>query len=244
MQKDKLLELLEDREIQEAIIKIVKQSQKDSNECIEKDREIEMLKKLVEKFKKCFRDEKIKTESLYQSQEQLTQDIAKIKREKDNKISKILSDKSKLNDIVEFYRSNFEEEIQAYELFQSLSKETKLSIGGIFKDDTIRGFISCGIQEKNISNFWEYIKRELIEEQNQDIQKLIEIFYFLFNRYSLAFPIYRLQDVKIGDSFDTELHIHHSSSSAVSGDIRKVLLKGWVNTKIDKVVKKSIVVVE
>lgn len=69
----------------------------------------------------------------------------------------------------------------------------------------------------------------------------MQIYNFLFQRYIKAFPIYALQEVNAGDEFEALSHVNHSSSSAVSGTITKVLLRGYVNTKTSKVIKQSVV---
>ncbi len=268
MNKAKLLKLIdEDDEIKDAIKNIF--SQNNSTQERDNDKEIEMLKGLVTKWKKCFKDEEIKSDTLTQELEQqksdLTHDIDTLEQEKVNltnenkqlqstkkeleeSVLKLQSDNkniestnTKLHNTVEFYRKNFEEELRIYELFSSLSTKTKESLNGIFKDSSLEGFLSCGVQDKNISSFWEYIKVELQEDKNSDIEKLVQIYNFLFQRYIKAFPIYALQEVNAGDEFEALSHVNHSSSSAVSGTITKVLLRGYVNTKTSKVIKQSVV---
>ena len=271
MNRDKLLKLLnEDDEIREAIFNISNQnSSVKDNTKDEFNKEIEMLKTLVAKWKRCFEDEKEQTKTLTkelsQQQEELNADIDRLKKEKnelinsneqlqstkdklENSVQQLQSDNkniktsnTNLTKTIEFYEENFKDELKAYELFTSLNTQTKESLYGIFKDSSLQGFLSCGVQDKNISSFWEYIKTELQEDNNSDIKKLVEIYDFLFQEYKRAFPIYETQKVKKGDTFDTEKHINHSSSSAVSGRVTEVLLKGFINTKTSKIIKKSVV---
>ena len=295
MNKEKLLKLInEDDDIKDAIINILNQENpipitqeenpinyeellKECSQKYKKDvQEIKMLKALVEKWKKCFNDEEIKTDTLSKElsrqKESLNQDIVqlrkvkeeltssneKLKSKKDELISTntelkddvkelksdnkdIQSSNTKLNKTIDFYKDNFEDELKAYELFTSLSSDTKDSISGIFKDATLEGFLSCGVQDKNISSFWEYIKTELQEDKNSDITSLIQIYDFLFQKYRRAFPMYEVQKVVNGDEFEALSHINHSSSNTVSGTVTKVLLKGYVNTKTSKVMKQSVV---
>ena len=152
MNKEKLLKLInEDTDVRDAIINILNKDEPTIT--INKDNEeIEMLKNLVEKWKKCFKDEEIKQEGLHQ-------DISKLQRVKDelatlneelqskkdtltslnnnleNDVQNLHSDNkniqnsnTKLSKTIEFYRANFEEELKAYELFTSLSSDTKDSI--------------------------------------------------------------------------------------------------------------------
>ncbi|MCK5855235.1 MAG: hypothetical protein KAG56_08430, partial [Sulfurovaceae bacterium] len=136
----------------------------------------------------------------------------------------------------------FKKYIESYEQFKELDVQTKNALSNIFKDNSIHGFIACGVQEKNIKNLWEYIRNEVIEGKNDDISGLTSIFEFLFSRYVLAHPIYELQEIDVGNHvFDPQQHIKHSSSKNVSGNIQDVLLRGWINNNTKKLVKQSVV---
>ena len=142
-----------------------------------------------------------------------------------------------------FYRESFEEDLRIKELYEGLSSQTKLSTEGIFKDTSIKGLIACGIQEKNISNLWDYVKSEVVNGNNPDQNSIIRLFELLFNRFKLAYPMFELQSVQVGDKFDTQAHIKHNMSVNMSGNIQNILLYGYFNTKTGKIIKQSIVVV-
>ena len=202
-----------------------------------------MLKSLVEKFKKCFADEEVKTKDLSKNINLKDNKLKELEEEKNrlkNEIKEMKSEKSKLSEEVDFYRDNFEKELTTYPLYEGLSSSTKESLKGIFKDDSLKGFLACGVQEKNISSFWDYIKDELREEKNGDIKNLKTIFYFFFEGYNRAYPMYEVQKVEVGDNFDTEEYIKTNDSS-VSGKVNEVVFAGWINAKTKKIVKKSIV---
>lgn len=146
------------------------------------------------------------------------------------------------NQKMAFYRESFEEDLRIKELYDGLSSQTKLSTEGIFKDTSIKGLIACGIQDKNISNLWEYAKTEVVNGNNPDQERIIRLFELLFGRYILAYPMFALQPIAAGDKFDTQSHIKHNSSINMSGSIQEILFRGYVNTKTDKVIKPSVVV--
>ena len=247
MTKEELLELLKDEEIQEVILTIKKSKKKKENNLEdilqEKDKEIEVLKGLVEKFKKCFADEEVKTENLTKNVNLKDNELRELEEAKNrlkNEIEEMKSEKNDLSKKVDFYRDNFKKELTTYALYEGLNSSTKTSLKGIFKDDSLKGFLACGVQEKNISSFWDYVKDELREEKNSDIKSLKTIFYFFFEGYNRAYPMYEVQKVVLGDEFDTEEHIKTNASS-VSGKVDEVVFTGWVNSKTKKIVKKSIV---
>ena len=233
MNKEELLELLKDEEIQKAVLAIrkskIKKEKKLEYSIKEKDNEIEMLKGLVENLTKTMNIKENKLRELEELKDRLKIGIKDVKS-KNNKLSKK----------VDFYRTTFEKELTTYALYEGLSSSTKASLKGIFKDDSLKGFLACGVQENNISSLWDYVKDELREEKNSDIKSLKTIFYFFFDSYQRAFPIYRVQKVALGDEFDNEEHIKTNSSSVI-GKVDEVVFVGWVNSKTKKIVKKSIV---
>ncbi|GHW65519.1 hypothetical protein [Vibrio cholerae] len=152
-------------------------------------------------------------------------------------------DSSKRDEKLVWYQTHFEDDLTIFNLYQELSEQTRTSLNGIFKDCSIQGIVACGIQEKNISNFWDYAKSEVINGTNPDLGKINRLFELLFKRFNLAYPMFSLQSVSIGDSFDTQLHIKHNSSVNNTGVISKILLTGYVNTKNQKVIKSSVIVI-
>lgn len=168
--------------------------------------------------------------------------VAQNKIEKSNEDAlKSQAELDAANDKLQWYRDNFSEDIKVDAIYKDLSEATKSSLSGIFKSTTPSGLIACGIQEKNIGNLWEYAKNEVVNGKNPDVAKINEIFEILFARFTLAFPMYEIQQVKLGDDFDTQSHIKHNTSRNASGVIEAVLLRGYLNTKTDKIIKPSIV---
>jgi len=139
------------------------------------------------------------------------------------------------------YRESFEDDLRIHNAYLDFSEGTKSSLAGIFKDTSTQGLIACGIQEANIANLWDYAKNEVIHGGNPDEQKLVTFFQLLFKRFALAYPAYRLETELVGTEFDHQAHIKHQSSAASSGTIRKVCLPGYTNTRNNKPVKQSVV---
>ena len=139
------------------------------------------------------------------------------------------------------YRESFDEDLRIHSAYLDFSAETKSSLAGIFKDTSTKGLIACGIQEANIGNLWDYAKNEVIHGGNPDEQKLLTFFELLFKRFALAYPAYRLETALVGTEFDHQAHIKHQSSAASSGTIKRVCLPGYTNTRNNKPVKQSVV---
>jgi len=239
MNKDELVELLKDEDIRDIIKDIVKDNntRQDNNEIEKLKEEIEVLNRLVEKWKNCFKKEENKNISLLSKEKQLENEI----KECETKYKKVKEKNKILNSKVDLYEDNFGDDLKAFDLYQSLNDNTKHSLEGIFRDKSIAGFMACGLQENNIHTLWDYIQNELRDNKNSDIKTLIEMFDILFAKYLLAYNIFEYQNVNIGDRFDTDDHIRDNSSKLVSGDISQIVFRGWINSKNNKIIKKTIV---
>ena len=167
-------------------------------------------------------------------------DSVKVIEEKDELLSKnevIISSNEKELELLR----PFAEWLDIYKLYDQLSTDTKESLKGIFKGQDILRFVYCGLQEGNIENLWEYIKSEVLNNRTENIESLNAIFDKFFNSYNMIFevPVYKTQEVSVGNDFDDYDHIR-TSDSMPSGSIKEVVLYGYVNKK-GKAIKKSIV---
>lgn len=261
MDKDKFILFLKDDDIRNEIKKIYLENSKDEN--IEASENfITMVKELVVEITEgneitLSKGEKENMQKLLEIIRNMFVRKDKIIIEKSKEISERETENETLHNEVEilkkenklflqkeldFYIKQFENQIKAYTLYKELSPRAIKSLENIFKGDSIDTFIACGIQEDNINSLWYYIKNEIIEERNEDIENLKFIFEYFFNLYIIPNDYYISQDVKIGDKFDTSIHIAHSKGKA-SGEVKEVLLRGYLNKNIKKVINKSVVLV-
>ncbi|WP_318471037.1 hypothetical protein [Photobacterium leiognathi] len=224
---------------------LVKESlQKSESENEDLKKSIEELQSLLGSEKKAKEDANVAVEKLsaeVEHKDQVIHELSSAQQPLVEDKKRLESDVITLNKKLEFYRDNFRDDLQALELYDRLSEQTRHSLSGIFKDTSVQGLIACGIQEKNISNLWDYAKSETVNGNNDDIANVILLFNLLFKRFILAYPMFSLQDAKPGDLFDTQFHIKHSSSVNTSGFISQVMLYGYVNSKTGRVIKPSVV---
>lgn len=219
-------------------------NEKDDDNLIKVQEENDELKNIVKKLKSLLSaEEKEKSDAITQmtliSEKLSGREQAALKIESDYR--SLNEANVELHKKLGYYRDNFGDDVKLFELYSRLSEQTRVSLSGIFKDTTIQGLMACGIQEKNISNLWDYLKNETINGVNDDVDNIVAMFLILFNRFRLAYPMFELQNANIGDTFDTECHIKHNSSVRVSGSISQIILQGYVNTKTGKVIKPSVV---
>ncbi len=201
------------------------------------------LNKVIEKFKTLFSNEEQTSQALRETRtvlEQrlstLEQDLESLKHAKQQSEQQLTHCQSDLA----HYQQQFQADVTHYELFNGLSASTQRSIAGIFKDSSLPGFIACGVQDRNIDSFWQYIKTQVIEANNPDSDVLIRLFDFLFSRYTYAYPHIKKQTVAIGERFDPVKHIK-TPNSATSGTIQAIILSGWENTNNDKLIRPTLV---
>lgn len=260
MDKEKFLEFLKDSEIRSEIKEIslddLKEDLKSSEELLdivkkfvievtEEDEinlsggEKENMQKLLEIIRNMFF---IKNKRLAEK----SKEISEIEKENKILLNEVEAVKKEnilpLQKKLDFYREQFENQIKVYSLYKNLSPRAIKSLENIFKGDSIDLFMACGIQEDNINSLWYYIKNEIIEERDEDIEKLKFIFEYFFNLYIVPNDYYTSQEIKIGDKFDTSIHIAHSRGKS-SGEVKEVLLRGYLNKNTKKIINKSLVLV-
>ncbi|WP_432205055.1 coiled-coil domain-containing protein [Cetobacterium somerae] len=261
MNKEKFLEFLKDSDIKLEIKKIYLEDLKEEDlksseglldmmkkfviEVTEEDEinlsggEKENMQKLLEIIRNMFF---IKDKTLAEK----SKEISEIEIENKTLVNEIEAVKKEstlpLQKKLDFYREQFENQIKAYSLYKDLSPRAIKSLENIFKGDSIDTFMACGIQKDNINSLWYYIKNEIIEEREEDIEKLKFIFEYLFNLYIIPNDYCIWQDIKIGDKFDTFIHIAHSKGRA-SGEVKEIILRGYLNKNTKKIINKSVVLV-
>lgn len=133
-------------------------------------------------------------------------------------------------------------EQQMFNNYKNLPPDIKTSLKGIFKAETYENFIACGCQRSNIDTLWEFIKNRTVNMELSHLTELNEIFvYFieLFNGVS-SNPVLKIQDVAIGEAFDTAEHIRTKNGKS-SGKIAEVYLAGYQNILNNKILNKAIV---
>ena len=201
---------------------------------VENDKLNDVIKKLedeVETNSERYRDEVFRRQEL----DLQVRDLNEKNEEKDEKIS---SQKSEINAL----NSQFSSIKKSYRLFLSLENDVKSDIVAILKGDKIENFVYSGVQYKNIEAIWEYAKNRAVNGQIDDLDKLQNIIENFLDAYNMIYnePIYKIQDVGIGDEFDEEKFIR-GYNSKISGMVSDINLLGYVNVVTGKIVKKSVV---
>lgn len=212
----------------------------------EQKEQVEVLRKELSDVVKAYEDlaqQKKKTEKDLNYLKEDNKNLVKALDDKKGELKSKQEQVSEVNAALDTYKHTFEIDMLVSQLYHELSEKIQGSLRGIFKDTSTQGLVACGIQEKNISNLWDYIKNEVVNGDNADIDRVIKMFDALFERFILAYPMFAFQEITKGIEFDTQQHIKHNMSKNTSGPIQHVLLRGYVNTNTNKVIKPSVVVI-
>lgn len=146
------------------------------------------------------------------------------------------------NQQLDHYSSIFGQFYDMYNLYLELSEMSKLSLRGIFKEESPDAFIAAGIQPENIDSLWEYTRMQIMNrkyEESERLGQLICYFIDLYNKIRTS-PVYALQEIKNDDFFDVDCHIRTSDSKA-AGKVKKIYLYGYTNVLTNTLIKKSVV---
>lgn len=143
---------------------------------------------------------------------------------------KLQNDYNSLNN---YYKSlNIDDTLLvAFNEFSSLKEKTKTSLEALFPQTSFLGFISAGLRLSNITSLWEMAKRNIFNNNLDDIDKINTIFNLLMSIYNDGSKEVQFQIIspEIGSKYD-------SSTSAIkemksSGTVKEVLLVGYKNVK-------------
>ena len=177
------------------------------------------------------------------------------KNEEINKLSSVINEKNKEIESTNSKRTELQQELEklqnnynslnnyykslniddtllvAFNEFSSLKEKTKASLAALFPQTSFLGFISAGLRLSNITSLWEMAKRNIFNNNLDDIDKINTIFNLLMSIYNDGSKEVQFQIIspEIGSKYD-------SSNSAIkemksSGTVKEVLLVGYKNVK-------------
>lgn len=149
---------------------------------------------------------------------------------------------SNLNNQVMNLKNEFKDIRIAYSVYVDLEESIKKQLDGIFKERSIENFLYCGVQYKSIESLWEYIKILSINGKIENLIELNNIFIHLFNAHNKIYktPLYKMQEVKIGQIFDED-KFTRGYNSKINGAIQEIYVNGYINLNTNSIVKKSVV---
>ena len=168
--------------------------------------------------------------------------------EKNEKLEKQILDVKKQNEIYleeydeinEKYRK-FNSIDSAFSLFQDLPESIKTRMENIFDDSNILRFVVKLKEWVCIEGLWGFIKRRIIEDEKESLDKLKKLFILVFDIYRdlNANNRYSLYEPSIGEKFDSDKH--SIIGTKTDGYIDETLLNGIFDNVNNKCLFKAIV---
>lgn len=168
----------------------------------------------------------------------LKEKIEKLGKEKDSISLELKSS----NETLQRFKEQFENPIKYLEMYRSLSYSVRSGLENVIIDTNEITFIASCTNENNLSSIWEYIKEISNDTDSDDFKVLNLIFDYFFNVFnnSLSEPKYKRDDVEIGDDLDDDYY-DRCYGSATSGEITRVIIKGYKSRNTGKIIHKSLV---
>ncbi len=151
-------------------------------------------------------------------------------------------------EILDYFSNGYGEIDSMFKIYQQLNEDIRHELQGIFGNaDTPVMFFCNALQENHLDNFWDYISNKINSGKfDRNIEKsLCKLFDFCFDMVnnSQQKPLYKRLQVQKGFDFDNTYMIKTTDSSQL-GNVKEVKLAGYVYTLSNKIVRRSLVLVE
>lgn len=216
--------------------------------CVQAKQELEKYHSLENEMKTLHAENKellskLESNKLYINNLESDVNILKEKTEKLGKEKDSISLELKsANETIKRFKEQFENPIKYLEMYRSLSYSVRSGLENVIIDTNEITFIASCTNENNLSSVWEYIKEISNDTDSDDFKVLNLIFDYFFDVFnnSLSEPKYKRDDVEIGDDLDDDYY-DRCYGSATSGEITKVILKGYKSRNTGKIIHKSLV---
>jgi len=222
---------LKNRDVNSDEVTELKQKVKDL-EIYKKDFNSE--KKRVEKLEKelvKFRDASEKSD---QKVTKLTTDLESEKNQKESLDRNLIIANRKVSELENEKKSDVIKKLN--NLYEDLNETTKSGVQNILKAKAKTSILVSGVL--NIESLWHYTAHLRNEHKDKEFAKLKLMVETLLEEYKNIADV-KIQNIKIGDDFDDEVHIRDNRSLEMDGKVEKVILKGFsVNGRL---IKQSIV---
>ena len=232
--KEQFNEEMENDEIMNKIIELIKRMLGIKNDKIEKQKK-EYTNTLEEKIKEI---EDLKKEK--KEKEEEIDDLKKEKKEKEKEIHNLKEEKEKNAKNIKEFMGKYENKkkelesigdlLEARKLYDKyLSMETRIlsKLDNVLIQRDFESFISSGYTLSSLDNVWDIVKIEYRNISNEDIETLKEVFSFFLSQINKRFKEakYGLVEVEVGEDFDPVNQVDLSQNSR--GKVTEYVFYGY-----------------
>ena len=232
--KEQFNEEMENDEIMNKIIELIKRMLGIKNDKIEEQKK-EYTNTLEEKIKEI---EDLKEEK--KKKEKEIDDLKKEKEKKEEEIDKLKKEKEKNAENIKKFMGEYENKkkelesigdlLEARKLYDKyLSMETRIlsKLDNVLIQRDFESFISSGYTLSSLDNVWDIVKIEYKNISNEDIETLKEVFSFFLSQINKRFKEakYSLVEVEVGEDFDPVNQVDLSQNSR--GKVTEYVFYGY-----------------
>ena len=132
--------------------------------------------------------------------------------------------------------------VEVYQKYQEVSYHTRQLLAGVFTRNGFKSFVCGGAQVNSLETIWDVWRECVMSDNEEDAEILGEVFMYCLElvNASKVQASYSILPVKVGDRFDSDIHVEGPGSRA-QGKISAVYLPGYKNNYNRRIIRKSIV---
>lgn len=218
---------------------------------IEKLNKAEQHYKLLEEEYKQLKYEKDYEEKKYNKacekileEKSIIEKLEKQIEEIENNQKKIQLENENIKGKIQEYEDRYLDINNMFSLYMELKNDNKQRLRNIFGIDNLILFVSALHNWNTVEGLWNYAKRRIIEEDNENVVQLSTLFKQIFNVYNTNFnnENYSLISPEVGARYDSDKH--SILGIKTDGIISEVLLEGVQDKISGKIIFKAIVNVQ
>ena len=230
--KEQFNEEMENDEIMNKIIELIKRMLGIKNDKIEKQKK-EYTNTLEEKIKEIDdlkKEKKEKEKEIDDLKKKKEEEIDNLKKEKEEEIDDLKKEKEEEIDNLKKELESIGDLLEARKLYDKyLSMETRIlsKLDNVLIQRDFESFISSGYTLSSLDNVWDIVKIEYKNISNEDIETLKEVFSFFLSQINKRFKEakYSLVEVEVGEDFDPVNQVDLSQNSR--GKVTEYVFYGY-----------------
>lgn len=176
--------------------------------------------------------------------EQIMTSITEIRNKAEEDLQSEKVEKAIVIRKLEEYEKKYECINRAFSNYMSLPEGVKQRMGNIFVRENVYSFIVAVSEWNNIEGIWSFIKRRIIEGEDEGLRGLVALFEDAFSFFCLVEgeEKYELINPEVGERFDSDKH--SIKGIKTDGQIEEVLLSGIYDSTAKKTVFKAVVKIQ
>ena len=160
--------------------------------------------------------------------------------ETNEKLKRKQTEYDKLKEQIKDKYGEFDKISEVYEVYCSLSNDTKTQFERAIDTQSPISFIMSGSETGNLESIWDAVCRSIREWEEKELEVLKKSMDLFFEYNKQVYRSFERLRTETGDEYDYKKH-DRMSDSDTGGNIVEVILEGYRNIKTNKIEKRTIV---